>query len=134
MFIAGNSAITNIQNVGLVNRYDQLAVRIQMICAGSQFSADGVLQRGTIMVPASGGDAGKWRPFVHGTDTLAVDGVRIVVDDIKVNSGQDAFVPGYSEGFFKFSSLQDANTGLVLGDLTVAAGFHPTAGDEIRLK
>jgi hypothetical protein len=131
-FIAGNAAITAIQNVALVTRYDQLAVPLSVLVDGATFTADGVLQRGTLLVLNAG--SGKWHPAVHGTDTIVADQVRIMQDDMKVASGVDLMCSAYSEGFFRLSSLVDANPGLVIGDIPASVGFHPAGSDEVRLK
>ena len=131
MFKAGNDAITNIQNVALVTRYPNLAVTIETTVDGAVATADGMLQRGTILVPNG---SGKWRPFVRGTDTLAADQVRIFETDTKMNQGKDLFGVGFTEGFFRLSSLVDANPGLQAADLTALAGFHAAGQDEVRLK
>lgn len=123
-----------ITNVGLVSRNDLLAVVSHVIIDGAQISADGFLPRGTLLVKNTSGAAGKWHAFVHGTDVLAADGARILQDGVKVAAGADAFAAAYLEGFFSLSSLIDANSGLVAGDLTVAAGFHLVEANEIRLK
>lgn len=120
-----------ITNVGVVSRFDRMALASQVVVNGSTISADGVLARGTVLVKEGGG---KYHAFVHGTDTLAADGVRILQDDLKVVAATDAFGAAYFEGFFKLSSLIDVNSGLVAGDLTTAAGFHLIESDEIRLK
>jgi hypothetical protein len=90
------------------------------------------MPRGTVLVKSGS----KWHAFVHGTDTLAADQVRILQDELKVQAGVDAFGVGYLEGFFKLSAILDANSAgaLVSGDLTTAAGFHVVEADEIRLK
>lgn len=123
-----------ITNISLISRFAHLAVESAVVIDGASISADGVLPRGTLLCRASVG--GKYHAYVHGTDTVAVDMVRILKDDLKVEAAKDAFGVGYLEGFFSLSQLLDANAAgsLVAGDLLVAAGFHKIESDEIRLK
>lgn len=123
-----------ITNVGLVSRNDQLAVLSSCIVDGSGYAADAVIPRGALLVKNTSGALNKWHVFVHGTDVLAADGVRIAQDSIKVLALQDSFAAAYLEGFFKLSDILDANPGALAGDLTVAAGFHLIETDEVRLK
>ena len=129
-----------IRNTALVARERALAVAIPVVIDGSlltsgMISGDGYLLRGTILVKQG---SGKYKPFVHGTDTLAADGVVILVDDLKASTGGPDLVTnsGYYEGFFLLATLLDANSagGLVSGDLTSAAGFHSVSANELRLK
>ena len=123
-----------ITNPGLVSRYDEFALASKLTVDGASISADGVLLRGTVLVKQSSN--GKWHAFVHGTDTLAADQVRILKDELKVSAAADAYGVGYFEGFFMLSDLLDANSagGLLLADLTTAAGFHQIESNEVRLK
>ena len=123
-----------ITNVGLVSRNDHLAVTTKVVVDGTTISADGVLKRGSLLCRSAVG--GKYHLYVHGTDTAAVDKVTLLVDDVKVEAGKDAFGAGYIEGFFKTSSIVDAMGGapFVAGDMLLAAGFHVVESDETRLK
>jgi hypothetical protein len=124
-----------ITNVGLVSRNDRAAFKSACVIDGASITADGVLKRGTVLVKNTSGATSKWHAFASG-NVLAADGVRILEDDLKVVAGQDGFAAGYLEGFFTLSAIVDANSasGLVAGDLTVAAGFHVIEADEVRLK
>jgi hypothetical protein len=122
-----------ISNSALVSRERGLAVAVPVIIDGTTISADGVLKRGTVLVKSGT----KYHVFVHGTDTLALDGVAILQDDVKVLAGIDIVSQSaFYEGFFLTAALLDANSagGLVLADLTLAAGFHVVNASEIRLK
>ena len=125
-----------IQNVGLVSRNDRFAVVSHCVVDGASIAADGVLLRGTVLVKNTSGATTKWHPYVHDTDTVALDQTRILQDDTKVQAAQDAFVAAYLEGFFTLSSIVDANSanGLLASDLLLAAGFHQIEVDEVRLK
>jgi hypothetical protein len=121
-----------ITNVGLVSRFAHLALASKVVLDGADISADGFLPRGAVLFKKGNG---KWRQALN-ADTLAADGVRILEDEVKVSAGQDAFGAAYFEGFFKLSSILDANSGaaIVAGNLTAAAGFHLIEADELRLK
>jgi hypothetical protein len=119
-----------INNVAIITRFDRLALASALIVDGATISVDGVIRRGAVLVKSSG----KWHQYVHGTDVVAVDAVRILQDDVKVVAGVDAYGVGYFEGFFSVLALKDATAGLVDADLLLAAGFHVIETDEVRLK
>jgi hypothetical protein len=127
--MATNPIITN---VAVVSREAQAAIASHCTVDGATIPADAALLRGTLLVRSAVG--GKFHVFVHGTDVLAADMVRILKDDKRLSAGLDAMAAAYVEGFFKLSALLDANPGLVAADLTVAAGFHMIEVDEVRLK
>jgi hypothetical protein len=120
-----------ITNMSITSRFEKFALASSVVIDGSEFSADASLLKGTILVKKANG---KWRKFVHGTDTLALDAVRILQDEMKITAGVDAFAVGFFEGFFRMAALSAVNSGLVAADLTVAAGFHFIDADEVRLK
>lgn len=120
-----------ITNEALVSRHGQFALADKAIIDGLDISADGVIKKGTLLVP--GTTAGKWKPWVDGGAALALGQVRVVQDEIKVVAGQDAFAAPFFCGFFKRSTLMGANSGLVDADLTAAAGFVQINADEYRL-
>lgn len=128
----GNPIITN---VGIVSRNDRAAFKSACIIDGASIAADGVIKRGTVLVKNTQGATNKWHAYVSG-DMLVADQARILEDEVKVVAGHDAFVAAYIEGFFVISAIVDANSasGLVAGDLTLAAGFHVIEADEVRLK
>lgn len=121
-----------IRTSALFSRRRDLAVAIGVVLDGADIAADGQILKGAVLFKKVNG---KYRLYVHGTDTLVAGGVAIVQTELDVKAGQDAFADVCVEGFFYVADLIAATPNLVLADLTSASGFVPyLAGTEVRLR